>query len=124
MLPPLAKLLRDSILVLAANLLAGLVVAMSLGAAQRGTLIWNLAMTLTTGVLCITVFFISAHLATSNRFVHVWTVAALASLLSLVLVAGRDDMTLSTFLVTLMLYLACATIGGGLSYAFRKSRRR
>jgi len=122
-LPPVTKLLRDTILVLAANLLAGLVVAMSLGAAQRGTLIWNLAVTLTTGVLCITAFFISAHLATTNRFVHVWTVAALASLLSLVLVAGRDDMTLSTFLVTLVLYLACATIGGGLSYAFRRSRR-
>jgi hypothetical protein len=117
------KLLRDTVLVLAANLLAGLVVEMSLGAAQRGVPIWNLAMTLTTGVLCIAVFFISAHLATTNRFVHVWTVAALASLPSLVLVAVRGEMTLSTFLVTLVLYLGCATIGGGLSYAFRRSRR-
>ena len=123
MLPPLTKLLRDTLWVLATNLFAGLVVDMSLGAAQRGTLIWYLAVTLTNGVLCITVFFILAHLAATNRFVHVWTVAALASLLTLVLVAGRDDMTLSTFLVTVALYLACATIGGGLSYAFRRSRR-
>jgi hypothetical protein len=123
MLPPLTKLLRDAVLVLAATLLAGFLVAITLGETQRGTSVWLLAVNLTNAVLCIAAFFVSAHLATTNRFVHVWIVAALASLPNLFQFAARDDMTFSTFLVTLLLFVVCASIGGCLSYAFRRSRR-
>ena len=123
MLPPFIKLLRNTLFVLAATLVAGFIVSMSLGAAQRGTPIWHLSMTLTNAVLCVTVFFISAHLAMANRFVHVWIVAAMASLPNLFLFAVLDDMTHYAYFVTLLMLLAYASIGGGLSYAFRRSRR-
>jgi hypothetical protein len=61
MLPPVIKLLRDALFVFTATLFAGFIVSVSLGAAQRDTSVWLLAVNLTNAVLCITVFFISAH---------------------------------------------------------------
>jgi hypothetical protein len=114
---------RDAILVFLGTVLAGALVAFSLGEAQRDTPLWRLSLTLTTAAVCIGVFFVAAHLATGNRFIHVWVVALISSLPNLYYFVTGDELAIPSFLITLTMMLVYASIGGGLSYAFRRSKR-
>jgi uncharacterized membrane protein len=117
------NLVRDAILVFLGTVLAGALVAFSLGDAQRNTPLWRLSLTLTIGVVCIGVFFVAAHLASGNRFIHVWLVALISSLPNLYYFATGNEQALSSFLTMLAMMLIYSSIGGGLFYAFRRSNR-
>ena len=101
----IALLLRDALMVFAGTLVTGAVVAMALGEAQLGMPLWRISLTLAVAVICIFLFFVSAHLAKANRFVHVWIVAVLVSLPNLRRIGTTSDITLGAFLTTIALML-------------------
>ena len=109
-------------MVFAGTFVTGAVVAMALGEAQRGTPLWRISLTLAVAIICILLFFVSAHLAKANRFVHVWIAAVLVSLPNLLFFGTTSDMTLGAFLTTIALMLVYASIGAGLSYALSRTK--
>jgi hypothetical protein len=113
-------ILRDAAIVFLASFLAGALVAMALGEANRGTPVWHVSMTLAVAAFCIAAFFASAHMATGNRLVHVCVVALVGALPNLALFVFRADMTFLAFLFTIALLLLYAVIGAGLSYLVRR----
>ena len=116
----LTTVLRDAAIVFAASFVAGALVGISLGEANRGTPVWHVSMTIAVAVFCITAFFVSAHLATGNRLVHVCVVALVSAMPNLVLFVLRTNMTFWAFLFTVVLLLVYAVIGAGLSYVVRR----
>ena len=116
-------LVRDAVLVFLGTVLAGALVAFSLGEAVRNTPLWRLSLTLTTAAVCIGVYFVAAHLASGNRFIHVWLVALISSLPNLYYLVTGNEQALSSFLIALAMMLVYASIGGALSYAFGRSKR-
>lgn len=123
LVPRLTAVLRDVALLFVATFLGGFLVAIALGEANRGTPLWSISMTLVSAVVCITAFLAFAHLADTNRFVHVGFVAILSSMLSWIYFAYRGDLTFLTAVGPLALMVAYASAGAGLSYALRRSPR-
>jgi hypothetical protein len=117
----LLPILRDIAIVFVATLVAGLLVALTLGQSSRGTPLWNISMTLAVAVFSIGAFFASAHLATTNRFAHVYIVAALSAIPTSIYYAIRTAPTLATFAGPIVLMLVYASAGAGLSYVVRRS---
>ena len=116
-------LVRDAFLVFRGTVLAGALVAFSLGETERNTPLWRHSLTLTTAAVCIGVYFVAAHLASGNRFIHVWVVALISSLPNLYYFVTGNEPALTSFFITLAMMLVYASIGGALSYAFRRSNR-
>jgi hypothetical protein len=117
----LLPIARDVAIVFVATFLAGLLVAITLGQSSRGTPLWNVSLMLAVAAFSIGAFFASAHLATTNRFVHVYVVAALSACPTSLYYAVRDGFTLMTFVVPIALMLVYASAGAGLSYVVRRS---
>jgi hypothetical protein len=120
----LLQIVRDAALVWVATFVAGFVVAMTLGEANRGTAVWSISTTLTVAVFCIGAFFASAHLATANRFVHVLIVAVLSAVPNWIYYAGRSENTLAVIVAPVLLMFVYALAGAGLSYVVRRSARQ
>jgi hypothetical protein len=122
-MPQTLPVLRDVALLFVATFLGGLLVGLTLGAGNRGTPLWHISMTVVSAVICVAAFLAFAHLAVTNRFVHVWVVAFLSSIVSWGYFALRSNLTFLTAVGPLALMLVYASAGAGLSYALRNSRR-
>src|SRR5689334_13524811 len=109
---PLA-VIRDAALLFVATFLTGFLVAISLGEANRGTPLWQISMTLASAVVCVAAFLAFAHMATTNRFVHVGIVAVLSAIVSWGYFALHRNLTLLTALGPLGLMLIYAAAGAG-----------
>jgi hypothetical protein len=122
-MPKPLPVLRDAAVLFVATFLTGFLVAVTLGAANRGTPLWHISMTLASAVVCIVAFVAFAHMAATNRLVHVLVVAVISTVLSWVYFALRGNLSLVTAIGPLALMLAYALAGAGLSYALRSSSR-
>jgi hypothetical protein len=107
----------DAFIVLAGTFVAGFLVSVSLGEAERGSRLWGFSLMLMTAVVCIGCFFVLALLRENHRFAHLWMVATVSALPNLVQALISPAIPLWSVVGTLTFMLAYASVGGGIAVA-------